>query len=269
VTEAGLEQVAGGAAPVIDRVTRIGFGTKGMLTIMVGVLALRHALGIGGQLTGQGGAIRALRDQPYGQLSLLAMLAGLSGYAIWMFVAAFMDPERKGTRIAGIAERVAFFITGIGYAALAFGALKLLLGESENGASMDELAASVLTPVLGRWIVGLAGGAVVVAGILQIRLGITAGFRDGLRADLSSLRRAITIMSGRLGYLALGVISLLVGSSLVRVAVEYDPTEAAGWDEALSFLSGLGQGTWVLAAAATGLILYGLYFVLLVWAKEL
>jgi hypothetical protein len=269
VTQAGLEQVAGEAAPLIDRVTRIGFGTKGLLTILVGVLALRHALGTGGQLTGQGGAIRALRDQPFGRLALLAMLAGLSGYAVWMFVAAFMDPERKGTRIAGIAERVAFFITGIGYAALAFGALKLLLGRSDPGAGLDELAAGVLTPVLGRWLVGLAGGAVIASGILQMRLGITAGFRDGLRQDLSSRWRAITLVSGRLGYLALGVLSLLVGSSLVRVAVQYDPSEAGGWDEALGFLSGLGQGTWVLGAAALGLILYGLYFVLLVRAKAL
>ena len=269
MTSAGLERVAGDAAPVLDRVTRMGFATKGLLTILVGVLALRHALGHGGALTGQGGAIRALRDQPFGRVALIVMLVGLSGYALWMFVAAFVDPERKGTRFAGIAERVAFVITGIGYAALAFGALKLLLGDNGSGASLDDLAASVLTPVFGRWLVGLAGAAVITAGFLQMRLGVTAGFREGLRPDLSPAWRAITVWSGRIGYLALGVLSLLVGSSLVRVAVEYDPSEAGGWDEALGFLSGLGYGTWVLAAAALGLILYGAYFVLLVRAKAL
>jgi hypothetical protein len=47
MTEAGLERVAGEAAPLLERVTRLGFATKGLLTILVGVLALRHALGQG------------------------------------------------------------------------------------------------------------------------------------------------------------------------------------------------------------------------------
>ena len=269
MTEAGLERVAGPAAPLIERVTRFGFGIKGLLTFLVGALALRHTLGHGGALTGQEGAIRAFRGQPFGRVALLVLAVGLTAYAVWMFVAAFLDPERKGTRLRGIAERIAFLVTGIGYAALAFGAVNLLRGEGGSGASLDDLAAGALTPVVGRWLVGLAGVTVMTAGVLQMRLGITGGFRDTLRPDLSRALRLVTVVSGRFGYIALGVLSLLVGSSLVRVALEYDPTEAGGWDEALSLLSGIGEGTWVLGAAAIGLILYGLYFMLLVWAKEL
>jgi hypothetical protein len=269
VSGPGLERVAGDAAPVLDRLTRLGFGVKGMLTVLVGVLALRHALGRGGQLTGQEGAIRTLLGQPFGRVAVIVLAAGLAAYALWMFVAAFIDPERKGTRLAGIAERVGFFVTGIGYALLAFGALRLLTGNGGSGAGLDELAASVLTPVVGRWLVGLVGATVMTAGLLQLRLGITAGFRENLRRDLSPLLRQITIWSGRIGYMALGVLSLLVGASLVRVAVEYDPSQAGGWDVALGLLSTLGEGTLVLGAAAVGLILYGLYFVLLVRAKAL
>jgi hypothetical protein len=261
--EIGLERVAGPAAPVLDRFTRVGFLAKGLLTMLVGMLALRHALGQGGRLTGQSGAIRTLRDQPFGRAALMTLVVGLSGYALWMFVSASVDPERKGTRFSGIAERVGFFVTGIGYLALAYGALRLLLGEGGSVAGLDDLAASVLTPVFGRWLVGLTGATVMIAGGLQIRLGITAGFRDRLRKDLSRVWRVITEVSGRLGYMALGVLSLLVGASLVRVALEYDASEAGGWDEALGLLSKLGEGTWVLGAAAAGLILYGVSFVLL------
>lgn len=270
MTSAGLERVVGrDAAPVIDRVTRVGFVTKGFLTMLVGVLALRHALGQGGTLTGQGGAIRTLRDHPFGMVALVALAVGLSGYAIWMFVAAFVDPERKGTGLGGIAERLGFLVTGIGYAALAYGALNLLLGNRGEGRDLDDLAATVLTPVLGRWVVGLAGATVMTAGVLQIRLGVTAGFRDTVRTDLPRFLRWVTVGSGRLGYMALGVLSLLVGASLVRVAAEYDPSEAAGWDEALGLLSRFGEGSGALGAAAVGLILYGLYFVLLGRAKAL
>jgi len=76
VTDTGLERVAGDAAPVLDRVTRLGFATKGLLTILVGVLALRYALGRGGRLTGQEGAIRALLDQPFGQVALVVLTVG-------------------------------------------------------------------------------------------------------------------------------------------------------------------------------------------------
>jgi Domain of Unknown Function (DUF1206) len=269
MTEAGLERVAGEAAPVLDRVTRLGFATNGLLTVTVGVLALRHALGQGGRLTGQEGAIRTLRDQPFGLAALVVLTVGLSAYALWMFVSAFVDPQGKGKRLVGIVERVAFLVTGIGYAVLAFGSLSLVLGRGGSGTDLDDLAASVLTPIVGRWLVGLAGSAVVIAGVLQMRLGITAGFRHDLRQDLSPWWRRITVASGRFGYLALGLLSLLVGSSLVRVAVEYDPSEAGGWDEALGLLSTFGEGTWVLGAAAAGLILYGVYFVLLVRVREL
>jgi hypothetical protein len=269
VTGPGLERVAGEAAPALERLTRLGFGAKGVVTISVGALALRYALGAGGQITGQGGAIRALRDEPFGLVLLLGLMAGLAGYALWMFVAAFVDPDRKGTGFAGIAERLSFFVTGIGYAVLAYAAFSLVLGRAENGTGLEELAATVLTPVVGRWLVGLVGAIVMTAGVLQLRLGITAGFRENLRRDLSRLERGITVVCGRIGYLALGVLSLLVGYSLVRVALDYDPSEARGWEEALELLSGIGEGRWTLTAAALGLVLYGIYFVLLARARAL
>jgi hypothetical protein len=60
-----------------------------------------------------------------------------------------------------------------------------------------------------------------------------------------------------------------VGSAFGRVALVSHPSEAGGWDEALGVLSTFGQGAWALGAAAAGLILYGVYFVLLVKAKAL
>jgi hypothetical protein len=71
------------------------------------------------------------------------------------------------------------------------------------------------------------------------------------------------------GYVTLGCLSLIVGYSLVQVAVDYDPSQAGGWDEALWLLSGLGRGRWLLGVAAAGLSLYGLYFVLLVRYRRL
>ena len=265
-----LERATGRAAPVLDVLTRLGFGAKGAVTILVGVLALRFAFHRGGDLTGQPGAVESLLYQPLGRWILAVLALGLAAYALWMFVAAFVDPERKGESLPGIAERLSFFATGVGYVLLAWTAFSLLLGRKDDGGlDLEGLVATLLTPHVGRFLVGLAGAIVMAAGVLQLRLGFTGRFRDSLRSGLSKLERLITGVSGVLGYVTLGTLSLIVGWSLVQVAVEYDPSEAGGWAEALWLLSGLGRGRGLLAAVALGLVFYGLYFVLLVRYRKL
>jgi hypothetical protein len=271
MTHPDLHRATGPAAPALDVVTRIGFGAKGIVTILVGVLALRFALRRGGEITGQEGAVERVLREPFGRLMLAVLAAGLVAYALWMFVAAFVDPERKGKSFQGIAERLGFFVTGIGYTLLAWTTINLRLGQRRGGGGLDlqHVIATVLTPHVGRVLVGLAGLIVMTAGVLQLRLGITGRFRRLLRSGISSLERLATGVSGTVGYVTLGILSLIAGWSLVEVAVEYDPSEASGWSEALWLLSGIGQGRWLLAAAALGLISYGLYFVLQVRYRRL
>jgi hypothetical protein len=187
-----------------------------------------------------------------------------------MFVEAILDPEQKGTGFQGLAERVAFFVTGVGYTLLARAAFNPLLARRvTGGTSLEDLAAVVLTPRIGRWAVGLVGSAVMIAGLLQLRLGITAGFRSTLRSVRSRAWRVAIYTTGVLGYITLGVLSLMVGYSLVQVAVQYEPSEAGGWDEALWLLVGLVEGRWLLGLVATGLICYGFFFVLLMRYRRL
>jgi hypothetical protein len=270
VTGSELDRAVGGAAPLIDRFARFGFAIKGIVTIQIGALALRYALGWGGGVTGPGGALEALLRERLGGLILAVLAVGLAAYALWMFVAALVDPEEKGTSLQGIAERIAFLVTGIGYALLARAAFYLLVARNATGqTSLEDLAAAVLTPIIGRWAVGLVGAAVMIAGALQLRLGVTAGFRFTLRPVGSMAWQAAIFSSGILGYITLGVLSLMVGYSLVQVAVQYAPSEAGGWEEALWLLVGLAEGRWLLGIVATGLICYGFYFVLLMRFRRL
>ena len=265
-----LRQVAGDVAPLLDRLTRFGFGVKGLVTVLVGVLALRYALGKGGKPTGEQGAIASLLGQPFGTAIVAVIAAGLAAYALWMFGSAIVDPERKGASFQGLGERVGFFVTGVAYALLSWAVVGLLQGGGTGpGLDLEGIASAVLTPLVGRAAVAMVGLAVVTAGILQLRLGLTGRFRRSLRDGLTRVEQVLTMVTGSAGYVALGVMSLLVGSSILRVAIEYDPSEAGGWDEALSYLSGLGQGPWALIAASTGLILYGTYFMLLVRYRRL
>ena len=255
--------------PLADFLVRLGFMAKGIVTMMVGAVALRYALGAGSELEDQRGAIESLRDEPNGRIILGLLAAGLSGYALWMFTEAIADPERKGTSFAGLAERVGFFVTGVAYALLAQAAVNLLLGRNAVGMAPDDLVAMLLTPRLGRWLVGLVGVIVMIAGVLQLRLGVTRHFLDVLYPDVSRPLRILATISGGIGYMTLGTLSLLVGYSILEVAIKYDPREARGWEETLSLISSLGHGPWLLGAASVGLMLYGLYFVLLARYRRL
>ena len=270
MTHPDLRRATGPAALALAVVTRVGFGAKGIVTILVGVVALRFALRRGGKITGQEGAVELVLREPLGRLMLAVLAVGLAAYALSMFVAAFVDPERKGKSFQGIAERFGFFVTGIGYVLLALTAFKLLLGRrGGSGLDLQHVLATVLTPHVGRVLVGLVGLIVMTAGVLQLRLGITGRFRKLLQTGRSRVAGLLTSISGRVGYLTLGILSLIGGWSLVEVAIEYDPSEASGWSEALGLLSGIGQGRWLLAAAALGLICYGVYFILQVRYRRL
>lgn len=265
----GLERAGGSAAPVIDVVTRIGFATKGFVTMLVGGLALRYALRRGGEITGQEGAVASVLGEPFGRWMLAVLAVGLAGYAVWMFVDASLDPERKGKSFQGIAERLGLFATGIGYTLLAFAAVKLVFGWHSSGLDVKRLIATVLTPHVGRVLVGLAGVIIMTAGGFQLKLAVTRRFLQLLQSGTSRLARLVTGVSGTVGYVTLSIFSLITGSSLVQVAVQYDPSEVREWSDALWLLSSLGRGRALLAAAALGLICYGLYFVLQVRYRRL
>lgn len=243
-------------------VTRLGFATKGIVTVLVGVLALRYALREGGEITGQKGAVELVLGEPFGREMLAVLGAGLAGYAIWMFVVAFMDPERKGRSFTAVAERSGSFATGIGYVALAAAAFGMVVGHNGGGLDIERLVATVLTPHVGRVLVGLAGAIVMTAGVFQLRLAITRRFRQVLEPSMPEFADLVAVVSGTVGYLTLGLLSLITGWSLVQVAVAYDPSKTKEWEDALWLLAGVGRGRWLLGLTAVGLMLYGLHFIL-------
>ena len=57
------------AGPWIERLARLGYAAKGLVYVLVGFLALRTALGRGGEITDSEGALRTLLDQPFGIFS--------------------------------------------------------------------------------------------------------------------------------------------------------------------------------------------------------
>src|SRR5690349_11884662 len=90
------------ANPWSERLARFGFATRGVIYLLIGVLAGKAALGTGGKTTDNTGAIVTLYQQPFGRFLVGAVAVGLLAYALWLFVEATLDPERKGTDARGV-----------------------------------------------------------------------------------------------------------------------------------------------------------------------
>ena len=61
--------------------------------LMIGMLAVKLALGDGGKATNQSGALRTIAQQPFGEVLLILVAIGLAGYSVWRLIRAAPRPR--------------------------------------------------------------------------------------------------------------------------------------------------------------------------------
>ena len=97
-------------------------------------------------------------------------------------------------------------------------------------------------------------------GLRELNQADKARFLEYLKLDEMGGRvRKWTERWGRLGVAARGIVFGVVGTFLIRAALEYDPQEARGLGGALQTLAQQPLGPWLLGAAALGLVAYGMF----------
>lgn len=249
------------AAPWIERFARVGFSAKAVLYTIVGVLALRAALGNGGRTTGSRGALTTFLGNEWGAIALIVIALGLFGYAAWRITEALLDPEQKGNGPKGLALRVSYAARGLFHAAIGVQAVRMAVGAGESGdRSAEALAARALEAPMGKWLVVGAGLFIAGYGLYQLYRAWKAKLSRQL--DLSRLSReagAWLIKVCRAGIAARGIVFAVIGGYLVRAGLDRNPSKAADTGEALSAIGHQPFGAWLLALVAVGLIAYGAY----------
>lgn len=252
------------ASPWAVWLMRLGHAAIGVVYIIVGVLAVRTALGSGGQTTDKQGALQTILDQPFGKVMLGAVAVGLCGYVLWRFVQAIADPERKGSGAKGLAIRSGFLVSGIVYGALALTAVRGVMSASgSTGGRGDEAkswTAWLLEQPFGVWLVGIVGAIIIGVGIAQLWKAYSAKFRKYFNLHrMSETEDRWATRLGRFGLSARGVVFGIVGYFLIQAALNFDPNQARGLDGALQALLQQSYGVILLGVVAAGLIAYGLY----------
>jgi hypothetical protein len=247
-------------------IARAGLVAKGVSYAIVGVLAIQLALGEGGKATSRQGALATIAQNGLGKALLVALALGFAAYALWRLVSAFAereDDDDASGKAKTWGKRAGYVGRGLVYAVLTYTTVKILAGagggQSENREAKSNTAGVLEWPA-GRWLVGLAGLAIVGAGAWSAYRGVTRKFEDDWRAgEMTAAERRWSGRAGIAGHLARGVVFALIGIFATKAAVEYDPQEAIGLDGALQKLAEASYGSVLLGVTAAGLVCYALY----------
>ena len=163
---------------------RAGLVARGVIYAIVGILAIKLALGDGGKTTNQNGALDTIAKQPFGKALLVLMAIGLGGYAVWRLLRAAIGhgPEASDDT----KERIAGFVSGIAYGALCITAVSILLGSGGSSGSPDKATGGVLDWPAGQVIVAIAGLIIVGVGLEQGHRAITKKFLEKSKTEQMS-----------------------------------------------------------------------------------
>jgi hypothetical protein len=245
----------------LEKLMRVGFVCKGIVYVLIGILALLVALGEGGETTGSKGAVARIASQPFGEFALAVIGVGLLAYALWRFICAFRDSEHEGSDAKGMSKRAGYVFSGAVYTSTAFYALQLLAGNGGSGGDQTQTwTARLMDAPAGVFLVFAAGVATVVGGLYQIHKGWREKFRQHLRSLPAG--RNWVIRAGKWGYIARGIVFAIIGMFIMIAAVQHDPAQARGLEGALDTLAQQPLGTWLLGFVAAGLACYGAYSII-------
>ncbi|MER5891070.1 DUF1206 domain-containing protein [Streptomyces sp. NPDC001941] len=236
---------------------RWGFAARGVIYLLVGVLALRIAFGGGGEQADRGGALAEVAQKPLGVVMLWLIGIGFAGMALWRLSEAVFG-SKTGKRLMSGGRAV--FYGFVAYSVLAFATGD----EGSNSGSSDrqsrDITAKALGLPAGQWLVGIAGLVVAGIGVAIAVRAIMRKYHKHLKlGEMSKKARRFTDVTGVGGGTARGLIAVAAGIFVVRAAVKFKPEEAKGMDDTLRSFADTPAGPWLLVAVAVGLALFGLF----------
>jgi hypothetical protein len=242
---------------VFERFARAGYVVSGLLHLTIGYLAIRIALGGGGNAD-QSGALAAVAAKPGGIVALWIAVIAFLMMALWRLVETALgrstDPKSQGA--SEVLDRAKAFALAVVYFALAYSTFGFARGAGKSTGQQNSGMSARLMQTGAGTIALIAVGVIIVAvGGYHIYKGASHNFLDDLKGRSSNLVRRL----GMLGYIAKGLVIAGAGVLVIVAASRSEPNRATGLDGALKTLGAQPYGVALLIAAGLGIITYGLY----------
>lgn len=249
---------------------RVGYGTSGVLHLLIAYIVLRLAFGSGGNAD-QSGALATLAAQPGGAVALWITAVGLFALALWRLAEAVIGshPNEPGRGDDDGAKKALKRLKSVSLAAVYFGIAMTAVrfaagGGKSNSAQNAGLTAHMLQSGWGKAVLLLVGLGIIAVGGYHIYKGLSKKFDKDLQV---SSGQAVTAL-GVAGYTAKGSVLGGAGVLLIIATLTADPSKGAGLDAAVKALGHAPFGKLLLIIAAVGIAAYGAYcFVLARFAR--
>jgi len=250
-----------GNSKYVEWLGRAGLAARGVMYVLIGVLAIEIAFGKSGQKADQSGAVRLVASTPFGAVLLWLLVVGFSGLALWRLSEALFGGPGPDGRKAG-SRLIAGFKAGL-YGFIAFGIMKYALGlgapKSSNTQSVDLTATAMRHPG-GRILVGIVGLVLIGVGAALAWQAVKKKFLSDLRTgEMSPRTLKVVTFLGRYGGTARGIVFAAAGLFLLIAAVTAHAHKAKGIDATLRTFTKTPAGPWLLVLIAIGLVLFGCY----------
>jgi hypothetical protein len=263
-THAAGQAVTSTARDWKEPIGRLGLVGQGVLATIVGLLAIRIAMGDKDEAATSEGAVAWLAQQPLGKFLLVALTVSLFALALWRFMCAAMGDPVEGSEPK---DRLKYAVLGVVYLLLAITTLGITIanwtGSGDTGQTQqsgDEGSQQATSTLFdwpaGRWLVGILGAAVIgYAGYNFYQQVIKKKFLERLDADEGSWVARL----GVVGYAAQSLVYAVVGYFFIQAAVAFRSSTAKGPSGALIELADTGWGKFLLWVIAIGLFAYGIF----------
>jgi hypothetical protein len=240
-----------------ERFARFGIFSKGFVYLMIGILTVMAAAGLGGEKASKSEALKVIYEQPFGKILLIIIAFGLFGYVTWRFFQSVFDIDYKGNDANGKFIRLGYAFSALVYFSVAIYALKLSLGAPSGGNSQEFIVSKVLDYPAGAWAIGIAALLILGSGIRQIYKGVSGKFMKNIQL-IHTKHADIFRKTGIVGYVSRGVVLMIIGYFFLRAALHHNADEAIDSKGAFSFLENT-FGTFLMGMVATGLVGYGVF----------
>jgi Domain of Unknown Function (DUF1206) len=255
-----------GNSRYMEWLARAGFVARGVMYILIGVLALEVAFGNSGHKADQSGAVRLVGNTPFGGVLLWLLVIGFAGMALWrLSESLYGGPGPDGRKAS---NRLIAGFKAVLYGFIAFFILKYALGlgapKSSDKQSVDLTSTAMREPG-GRILIGIVGLVLIGVGAWLAWRAFERKFLSDLRTgEMSPRARKLVTFLGRYGGIARGIVFGAAGLFLLIAAVTANAHKAKGIDATLRAFTRTPAGPWLLVLVAIGLILFGTYS----WAES-
>jgi hypothetical protein len=223
------------AVPRFETFTRLGFAARGVLYILIAYLAIAA-----GRNADSTDVLRSMAEGGASRLVLGLIALGLLAYGAWRCLEAAMDLEGAGPGAKGAATRLGHGMSGVAHGVMGLLAAGLALGvvgsDGGGGQGADKATGLVMTLPAGGLLLRLVAVGFILGGLAEGWSAYRLKFLEQL--DPRAAARPWVRWVGRLGYIARGIVFILIGLLLWKAAGAHNPDQAGGVGEALGSLSG-------------------------------